>query len=170
MTAQVLLLRGINVGGHGKLPMADLRALLEDLGAGTARTHIQSGNAVVASAVDPEALADGIEADHGFRPGVFALPGAEWHSRIAQRPFPEDPKALHLFFLADDGLPDPAPLQALAADSEKLAVTAGVIWLWAPDGIGRSKLAAGMERAAGQSLTARNWRTVTAITALLDGM
>lgn len=166
MTAQVLLLRGINVGGHGKLPMADLRALLLELGAGEARTYIQSGNAVVARAVEPEALADRIEADHGFRPGVFALSAGDWRHRLAARPFPEDPK-LHLFFSDDPSLPDLTPLQALASPTEEVAATEGILWLKAPDGIGRSKLAAGMEKVSGRCLTARNWRTVTAISGLL---
>lgn len=167
MSAQVLLLRGVNVGGRGKLAMAELRALLEDLGAGEARTYIQSGNAVVARAVDPAAVADRIEAEHGFRPGVFALNAEEWRTRIAARPFEADDKALHLF-LAREGVADLAPLEALAAVTEQVAVREGAIWLWAPEGIGRSKLAKGMERAAGMELTARNWRSVAAVSALLD--
>ncbi len=167
MNAQVLLLRGVNVGGRGKLPMAAFRGILEDLGAGGARSYIQSGNAVVARAVDPVAVADRIEAEHGFRPGVFALDGAAWRARVATPPFEAENKALHLF-LAQGGVADLAPLEALAAGTERVAVREGAIWLWAPDGIGRSKLAKGMERASGMELTARNWRSVAAISALLD--
>ena len=168
MSAQVLLLRGVNVGGHGKLPMADLRALLLDLGGGTVRTYIQSGNAVVARAVAAGAVAGAVEAAHGFRPDVLALSEAEWRERVATRAFAEDPKVLHGFFGADLSLPDMAPLEALKGPSEEIAICPGVIWLHAPDGIGRSKLAAGMEKAAGRRLTARNWRSVAAISDLLE--
>ena len=170
MTAQVLLLRGINVGGHGKLPMADLRAHLLALGAGEARTYIQSGNAVVARSVDPEGLAERIEDAHGFRPDVFAVDAEIWRRRLANSPFPEMiafPKSVHLSFAGDPTLPDLAPLKAIAGPSERVAATEGIVWLWAPDGIGRSKLAASMERLTGRSLTTRNGRTVAAITDLL---
>ena len=168
MSGQVLLLRGVNVGGHGKLPMAALRELAQGIGAGRARSWIQSGNLVVDLPIDPAALAGRIEAEFGFRPAVLAIGAEDWRRRLADRPLPGDPAALHLWFGDDLSLPDLAPLQALAAPDEELAATPGVIWLRAPRGIGRSKLAAAMERTTGRSLTARNWRTVTALTALLD--
>lgn len=171
MTAQVLLLRGINVGGHGKLPMADLRAHLLALGAGEARTYIQSGNCVCRTAVDPDALAERIASAQGFRPMVFARDAEAWRAALAPDPFPDaDPRQVHLFFHGSaDALPA-GPLSDNAAPTERLACTAGVIWLLAPDGIGRSKLAASVEQRAGVPLTARNLRTVRATTALLEGM
>ena len=123
MSAQVLLLRGVNVGGHGKLPMADLRALLSDLGGGTVRTYIQSGNAVVARAVAAGAVAGAIEAAHGFRPDVLALSAAEWRERVASRALAEDSKALHGFFGADLSLPDPGPIEALKGPGEEIAIS-----------------------------------------------
>jgi uncharacterized protein (DUF1697 family) len=68
---------------------------------------------------------------------------------------------LHLFFLATVALePDLASLESLRADSERYALVEDVFYLHAPDGIGRSKLAARVERALGVPATARNWRTV----------
>ncbi|WP_121068334.1 DUF1697 domain-containing protein [Chachezhania antarctica] len=179
MTAQVILLRGINVGGHGTLSMADLKAHLMGLGAERAETYIQSGNAVVTPAVDPEALADRIEAAQGVRPQVFALTAEEWTARVARNPFAArmgtaDPKCLHVFFF-DGAIRDPgadrprlAPFFAVAGPDEEFGHTQGAIWLWAPSGIGRSKLAASMEKLAGIPVTGRNWRTVEAISALVE--
>ena len=169
MSAQVLLLRGINVGGHGKLPMAELRAMLDGLGAGGARTHLQSGNAVCQNAVDVTALADVIEAAKGFRPVIFALDAAEWRARVATNPFPTDPpKALHGFFHDGPAL-DTGPMAPLLTATERLSSHPGILWLHAPDGIGRSKFAAKAERLAGRPVTARNANTIAALTALLDG-
>ncbi|GAB5448957.1 DUF1697 domain-containing protein [Gymnodinialimonas sp.] len=165
MTEQVLLLRGINVGGHGKLPMAELRRLLDELGAGGALTHLQSGNAVCPKPVDTHALAESIETAHGFRPAIMAI--TDWHARVATNPFATDqPKALHGFF--HDGPPlNAAPMQALLSPSERLHATPGVTWLYTPDGFGRSRIATRLERLAGCPVTARNWNTVAAVTALL---
>ncbi|WP_158971007.1 DUF1697 domain-containing protein [Chachezhania sediminis] len=179
MTAQVILLRGINVGGHGKLTMADLKAHLAALGAERVETHIQSGNAVVSPPVDPEALADRIEAAQGFRPHVAAIAAGDWDARMARNPFADrmteaDPQSLHVFFLdgrvADDGTDRPilARFVVLADRDEEFGSTPGALWLWAPSGIGRSKLAAAMETLAGKPVTARNWRTVQAISGMLE--
>lgn len=179
MTVQVILLRGINVGGHGKLPMADLKAHLTALGAEKVETYIQSGNVVLTPAVDAQALADRIEAAQGFRPQVFALSLEDWEARIARNPFADrmasaDPKSLHVFFF-DGEIQDPgsdrprlAPFFQVAAADEEFGYTEGALWLWAPSGIGRSKLATTMEKLAGIPLTARNWRTVEAISALVE--
>lgn len=167
MNAQVLLLRGINVGGHGKLPMADLRDLLDAMGAGGAKTHVQSGNVVCPCAVSPDALAEAIEAQHGFRPHIFAVTAQEWRARVATNPFPTDPgKALHGFFHDGSAL-DTSVMGPILAKSERLSPQSGVLWLHAPEGIGRSKIATAVERLAKRPVTARNWNTVAAITSLL---
>ncbi|UWQ95670.1 DUF1697 domain-containing protein [Rhodobacteraceae bacterium M385] len=166
MSAQVILLRGINVGGHGKLPMADLRGLLDDLGAGGAKTHLQSGNAVCLTPVDTEALADAIEAAHGFRPMILSV--SDWQNRAATNPFPTDtPKVVHGYFHAGPPL-DHTPMQQHLTPNERLHAAPGVTWLHTPDGFGRSKIASRFEHLAGRPVTARNWNTVSAITALLD--
>ena len=169
MTTRILLLRGINVGGRNLLPMADLRALLAGLGATDVRTSIQSGNAVFRHA-DPDAagladrLAEAVERDHGFAPKTLTLAADTLERAIAANPFPEavaEPKSLHLFFLAAS--PEPAGLarlRELAAAGERVAVVDAVLYLHAPAGIGRSKLAAAVEQRLGVSATARNWRTV----------
>lgn len=168
MSAQVILLRGINVGGHGKLPMADLRGLLDDLGAGGAKTHLQSGNAVCLTPVDTETLADAIKAAHGFRPVILSL--TDWPERAATNPFPTDaPKFVHGYFHAGPPL-DLTPMQPHLAPNERLHAAPGVTWLHTPDGFGRSKIATRLERLAGRPVTARNWNTVSAITAVLNAL
>ncbi|MAS41166.1 MAG: hypothetical protein CMK33_05555 [Porticoccaceae bacterium] len=169
------LLRGINVGGRHRLPMAQLRALLEGLGLRQVRTYIQSGNLVFVTPAAPDAaLADAIsraiESAHGFAPHVLLVDEARWRTMVATHPAPDaDGKTVHAFFLdAVPSAPDHARLEALRADSETLTLGESVVWLHAPEGIGRSKLAAGLEQALGVTTTARNAHTVQALTALID--
>ncbi len=102
---RILLLRGVNVGGAGKLPMAGLRGLLDRLGHGPARSHIQSGNAVIFPDAASGALAARISAaiaeSFGFAPGVRVLDLAELQAALGANPFPvtpEEGQKLHLYF------------------------------------------------------------------------
>ena len=169
MKTLVALFRGINVGGRNRLPMRELVAALEGLGLQSIRTYIQSGNVVFQSEEPgPAALADRISAavgeSHGFFPQVLILELDELENAIAANPFPEagdQPKSLHLFFLASvPENPDMQKLESIRIDSERFALKGRVFYLHAPDGIGRSKLAARVERTLGVRATARNWRTV----------
>ena len=170
MTAQVLLLRGVNVGGHGKLPMAELRALLDDLGAAGARSYIQSGNVVCPNAVDVAALADLIEAEFGFRRPIVHFSATEWHATIATNPFhSENPKAVHGFFHGGGAL-QTDPMQPFLGESEWISSHPRVLWLHAPDGIGRSKFAAKVDHLAGRAITARSLKTITAVTEILRNL
>jgi len=160
MQTQIVLLRGINVGGHNKLPMADLVDLLDKLGADNVKTYIQSGNAVMTGGISGDVIADAIEVAYGFRPSVMVFDGAEFDSIAKANPFPEavsDGKTLHIWFTEAAPTFDTVKADALASPSERYSVTGHAIYLHAPDGIGRSKLAAAMEKLAGVSATARNW-------------
>lgn len=165
----ILLLRGINVGGRNRLPMGELVELLEALGLEDVDTYIQSGNVVFRSAgeLSPglgEEIAAAIEDRHGFRPRALLLPAEQLDQAAESNPFPAaeaEPKTLHLFFLGDvPEEPDVESLNELRAPSERFHLVDRVLYLHAPDGIGRSKLAARAERHLGVSATARNWRTV----------
>ena len=113
MTTWIVLLRGVNVGGRNRLPMAALRELLAEVGFENVRTYIQSGNIVVDSADgDRDSVArsvqGAIEGRFGFAPHTFVLDVDAFDAAIAANPFSrgdEDPKAVHFFFLAE---PDPA--------------------------------------------------------------
>jgi len=178
MNRWIGLLRGINVGGANRLPMADLRDELERLGLASVRTYIQSGNVVFDSPHHDtaEALAGrietAIEARHGFRPRVLVLSATRFRGAMEANPFPEgepEPKTLHLFFLA--GTPDEVDLpafQAVVSPTERFHLGDGVFYLHAPDGIGRSKLATRTEALLGVPATARNWRTVTKVWEMVE--
>lgn len=175
MDTYIALFRGINVGGHNKLRMKELRTLLEDLGCQNVRTYIQSGNVVMqCEEDDPQALAARIGAEvqarHGFEPDVLLLELEKMKEAIADNPFPEaesEPRSLHLNFLASTPPdPDMEALENARKKSERFELKGDVFYLHAPDGIGRSKLARNAERWLGVPMTGRNWRTVSRIMAL----
>ncbi|HEY6046578.1 MAG TPA: DUF1697 domain-containing protein [Pyrinomonadaceae bacterium] len=164
------LLRGINVGGKNLLPMKELVAVLGGLGAQQVKTYIQSGNAVFAwKGKDASKLANQIRAEikqgRGFDPHVMVLELEEFERVIQQNPFPAeaetDPKALHAGFLATaPKTPDLKTLESLKSGGERFRLIGRVFYLHAPEGVGRSKLAARTERLLGVPMTDRNWRTV----------
>ncbi len=169
MRTWIALLRGINVGGKHILPMAKLRSDLESLKCANIRTYIQSGNVVFDStAKAPSSLArkisDRIEKQHGFRPRVLLLDREELLAAIDSNPFPQaipDPKSLHFSFLAEPAVePDIQALDKAKSPTESYRLTDRVFYLHAPDGIGRSKLAANAEKYLGVATTGRNYRTV----------
>jgi len=164
--------RGINVGGRNILPMKMLIATLESLGCQNVRTYIQSGNAVFRHEENHASLltrkiAAAVHENHGFEPHIILLTADTLKRAMASNPFPDtetDPSKLHLFFLTSvPENPDLDVLESIKAKSERFVVKRGVAYLHAPDGIGRSKLAARMEKALGVSGTGRNWRSVCKI-------
>lgn len=172
MKKYIALFRGINVGGKNRLPMRELVVLLEDIGLKKVNTYIQSGNVVFSS--DDKNLEDIAEKmsravldHHGFLPKVLVLPVEAFVHAIDENPFPEaedEPKSLHLYFLESEPQ-NPAihDLERIQQRSEQFVLKRKVFYLHAPDGIGRSKLAARVEKSLGVSATARNWRTVTTL-------
>ena len=169
MTIWIGLLRGINVGGKNVLPMNKLAMDLESLKLKNVRTYIQSGNVIFDSSVKTALslstmIGEKIEKEHGFRPQVLVLDGKTLREAIRLNPFPKavsDPKSLHFFFLAEPATdPDIAALDAAKASTESFRLTGDVFYLHAPNGIGRSKLAANTEKHLGVVTTARNYRTV----------
>jgi uncharacterized protein (DUF1697 family) len=169
MSTRILLLRGINVGGNRILPMKDLKELLLSMGLRNVKTYIQSGNVVFDDPDEHGAkLGDEIgtliEGQFGFRPHSLLLGADDLREAAEANPFPEAeaaPQRLHLFFLgAVPDEPDVEKLESVKSPSERFALTDHAFYLHAPDGIGRSKLAANVERILGVPATARNWRTV----------
>jgi len=169
MEQWVVLLRGINVGGHGKLPMADLQALLAAQGAQDVRTYIQSGNAVLRGVKpDISALMDAVAAQFGFRRDAMVLSTARFEAVFAECPFvPLEGKHLHVWFTGPINTPDLSAPLAYAAADEALHIGTEAVYLHAPSGIGRSKLAESLGRYLPPAATARNWNTVLKIRAML---
>ncbi|WP_319530786.1 DUF1697 domain-containing protein [uncultured Cohaesibacter sp.] len=175
METWIALLRGINVGGKNSLPMQDLRSLLEGLGYQDVKTYIQSGNVVFRSGETSAdalsiAIRDAISERFGFAPHIIVLPLEALKTALTDDPYgasAEDKRHVHFFFLAEGAkAADIAKLQALSAASEAFTLTPSVFYLHAPDGIGRSKLAAQAETCLGVATTARNLKSVEAILAL----
>jgi uncharacterized protein (DUF1697 family) len=169
VATRIVLFRGINVVGKRVLPMRELVALLERDGFEAVRSYIQSGNVVLRSRRgSAPALARRIGAlvrsSHGFEPEVLVLGVPELAAAVAANPFAgadDDPKSLHLFFLAAaPPRPDLAALDRLRSGREAFALNARVFYLHTPDGFAGSRLAARAERLLGVAATARNWRTV----------
>lgn len=149
--------------------MKSLTAILEGMGAHKVQTYIQSGNAVFQSAeMNPahlsSQLAAAIKQHHGFEPLTVVLSLPALQKACADNPFPEaedDPQSLHLGFLsAKPQRPDMDKLSGLKKASERFHLGDGVFYLHAPEGVGKSKLAAGAEKVLGVPMTDRNWRTV----------
>jgi len=149
------------------VPREDLVAALESAGARDVAADLQSGNAVFRSDETDASLLSGriragIEVSRGFEPQVLVLRSGEMERAVRSNPFPEsEPKTLHAYFLATSPeRPDLDGLEGIKGDRERFFLGEDVFYLYAPDGIGRSKLAANAERMLGVPATARNWRTV----------
>ena len=175
MKTYIALFRGINVGGNNVLPMKDLVAQLENLGSQNVKTYIQSGNVVFQNKEEDDSLLSNkirtaIKKSHGFEPQVLLLEVEEIEKAVGSNPFPEaesEPKTLHVLFLASTPKnPDLGALESIKSDRERFALKDGVFYLHAPEGIGRSKLAANTEKVLGVAITGRNWRTVRRVVAM----
>ena len=130
MAVWVVLLRGVNVGGAGKLPMAGFRAMLEGLGFGRVETYIQSGNAVFDSdlaAAELEGIIRGGIADRfSFAPECFVLSADEIGAALTDHPFQgAEGNRVHVVFLRETPAPDEGSLRALALTGDGWHVETG---------------------------------------------
>lgn len=168
-----ILLRGVNVGGANPLPMAAWRRNLAGLGFRDPQTLIQSGNAVLGAKGPAQAIAAriaaGLAEGFGIETPVFVLPEARLAAAL-DHPFgaDADPARIQAIFLAERA-PDPdlTRAKALLAPSEALAQRPGLLLLHAPQGVGRSRLAAALPRLLHGPVTARNLRTLGQLLVLL---
>jgi uncharacterized protein (DUF1697 family) len=169
MNIWIALFRGINVGGNNILPTKSLASLIEGLGAKGVKTYIQSGNAAFGhDERNAATLAARIEAAvlkaHGFKPRVLLLTRQELESAARKNPFPEAalvPTSLHVAFLAEaPGNADLDGMNAIKRAEESYVIIDKTFYMYVPNGVGTSKLAARYEKLLGVSATARNWNTV----------
>jgi uncharacterized protein (DUF1697 family) len=177
MSAFVALYRGINVGGKNSVKMESLRAMHEKLGHTNVQSYVQSGNVVFSAKSSAEANAQRMAAafvkEFGFAAKVIVVDAKRWDEIVENNPYAkfaaQDPKLVHAAIC--DGEPSRKGLEALlekTGGSETFAVGKGVLYLYAPDGFGTSKFAAGMEKASGVPITVRNWRTVASLWKLIN--
>jgi uncharacterized protein (DUF1697 family) len=173
----VALLRGINVGRAKRVAMADLRALLGDLGHTDVRTHLNSGNVVLTGDdAEPAAHAARIEAAITARLGLdvrcVVRTGDELRAIVAGHPFADaatngSRMMAHVLATA----PDPALLAAhdpVGLDPENARLGDRVIYQWCPDGLLAAPPVGGFaEKHLGVVVTTRNWNTVTKLAELV---
>ncbi|GAB4299004.1 MAG: DUF1697 domain-containing protein [Ignavibacteriaceae bacterium] len=169
MFTYILLFRAINVGGKNIILMKELTELLSRIGFVNVRTYIQSGNVVLQTNIKnrkqliTEIMRE-MEKKYRFVPEILAFTQIELQKIISSNPFsaaPIEPKSLHIYFLFEKPVnPDLEHLKKLKSDREKFLLKDNVFYLYAPDGVGRSKLAANIEKLLGVPVTGRNLRTV----------
>lgn len=174
MRTYIALFRGINVGGSHILPMKDLKKFLEEIGCEKVQTYIQSGNVVFHSSKIQRSelgreIRDGIRQRFGFEPKIMLLNHAELKKAVYNNPYKtNEGKALHFYFLDSPPVnPDMDRLKTIKSPSEQFTLHKSVFYLYAPEGIGRSKLAAKVEQVIGVAATARNWNTVSKLIAMI---
>lgn len=160
MPAYIALLRAVNVGGTGKLPMTELKAMCEQLGFKSVKTYIASGNVVFRSTkTEPQvkkALESALEAYAGKPVGVLVRTTAEMAAVVAANPFPQAPanKTVAIFL---DSAPPANALETVANQlTEELRLGTREIYGYYPEGQGQSKL----RIPAAKTGTARNMNTV----------
>ncbi|CAL9386495.1 DUF1697 domain-containing protein [Streptomyces sp. enrichment culture] len=178
VTTYAALLRGINVGGSRKVPMAELRTLLEGLGHTGVRTYLQSGQAVFTAARgDEESLAaeltGAVEDRFGFHVDVIVRDHAYLRAVVDACPFPADRlegRQLHATYFSAPVDPERlAGIDAEAHRPEEFRLGDRVLYLYVPDGLGRSKLAEQLARprvTRDLIATTRNWNTVVKLVEL----
>lgn len=166
MPVYVALLRAINVGGTGKLPMAELKALCEGLGFADVSTFIQSGNAIFRDSGDQEEIAARLDAALAERlgkpPGVFLRRPGELAAIVDANPFAAmEPNRVLVSFFAEP-VPEDALYGLLAPDGEEVVVLGREIFVHYPIGSGRSRLKLPILKAG----TSRNINTIVKLAAL----
>lgn len=184
VTGFVALLRGINVGGRNRLPMADLRAIADDCGFESPHTCLQSGNLVFRAASESEspdragdiakALRAAIHEKAGLDIPVLIRAEATWRALVASCPWPDAARdrdrQVHLGLAGTSAPPGAdAALAEYTGDGERVIVLGDAVWIDFAAGVARSKLtSARLDRILGGTVTLRNHRTVLRISALLD--
>jgi uncharacterized protein (DUF1697 family) len=171
------MLRAVNVGGR-RVPMSELRELLNGAGHSGARTYLQSGNVVLETETSPEQLADEarglISERFGFDVPVIVRTLSQLEAVLVHNPFPDGASAPKLYWVSflDTEL-EADRVQWLAgrvAEGEGFTVHGREIYAWLPGGVARSKLATAMAAPAkGVTATARNWNSVRELRAMAAG-
>ena len=174
MNTYLALFRGLNIGGHNKIPMNKLSSVFEGLQCRNIQTYIQSGNVIFDTNRENRNklvsdIQQAVEEASGVIADVFLMTKDELEEVVAKNPFPvEDGKALHFIFMKGPAAsPDMGRLDEYRTDTEEYMLGDKVFYLYAPKGVGRSKLAMNIERCLGVAATGRNWNTVGRLAAMM---
>jgi uncharacterized protein (DUF1697 family) len=182
------LLKGVNVGGRGKVSMQDLRGVFESLGMRDVETYVQSGNVVFKTNKSDatrmrKAIEEKIATDLGMAVTVLIRSAAQLEAVVRDNPFSGragDDAIKHVTFLAEK--PSASKLADLADIPDATKKSFGtdefevdgsertVVYVFCPGGYGRTKLNnTFFEKRLGVGATTRNWRTVTALAEMTAG-
>lgn len=176
MPNYVALLRGINVGKHNRIAMADLRELVERVGYTDVRTHLNSGNVVFSGPSGENRriaaeIEDAIRKELGMDVPVVVRSANEIREIVKNNPFQDhaaDHKTLHVSFLS--ATPDPEAVKALATierGDDDYRVIGDNVYLHYPNKLtGAVFMPDGLDKALNVTATSRNWRTVTKLAAM----
>jgi uncharacterized protein (DUF1697 family) len=174
----VALLRGVNVGGHNLVSMADLCRVVDEAGMSGARSLLQSGNLVFrggakAGAAVERLLEAAVAKRLDLRTDLHVRTAAEWAAIVAANPFVDEaerePSRTFLFAFKEplDGAKVKA-LRAAIPGRERIEAAGRELFAVYPDGMGRSKLTTALiDRTLGARGTARNWNTVLKLAAAI---
>ena len=173
MQKHLALLRGINVGGHRKVPMAELRAVTEAAGFTGVKTYVASGNLLLESNQGGSPLEcileEAIEKHFGFHVDVVVRSQQQWSAYAQGNPFPAESKVspnLVMICVGKEAATDDDVmlLKAKAGDNERVERRQDVLWLYFGNGSGRSKMGTGSSKGV---WTTRNWTTVKRLAEML---
>lgn len=180
MAIYVALLRGINVGGHNKVKMADLKKMFESLGFDSVQTYIQSGNVLFSSSDDEQALRERIERafaeTFGFSSTIVLRTHEELAGIVAGLPYTEQMVAeanaaseafsLYVAMLPEAPLPEAVErLRPYENDKERFHVAGRDIYLLFHHSVRDAKLSANLQKLKTPA-TVRNWNTMNKLVAL----
>ncbi len=181
MKTYIALLRGINVSGHKKVPMSELRELLEELKLNRVKTYIQSGNVVFdAAGKDSSLLAESIEKkiaqQFGFEVAVLVIGLADFKKALEQNPFLQEPgmnpDLLYTTFLATAPAAGPlAKLQEMEPTlaPERLVIKDTIAYVYCSNGYGNTKIHNNfLEKSLKVTGTTRNLKTIRALISLAE--
>jgi uncharacterized protein (DUF1697 family) len=180
MTRYVALLRGINIAGHNRVAMADLRGLAADMGFEHVETVLQSGNLAfdgrpTAGSRLESLMEKALAKRLGLEIAFFVRTGKEVEAIVSGNPFTDEAKSdpAHLVVACVKTAPNRSQVKALEeaiVGREVFRVSGREMYIVYPDGIGPSRLTtAVIERKLGTQVTARNWNTVLKLAALCAG-
>jgi uncharacterized protein (DUF1697 family) len=178
MAAYICFLRGVNVGGKGKVPMAELKTVLEKLGFENVKTVLQSGNVVFTTKAKPQVkkIEDAIEKAFKYRSDVHVLTPAQLRKIIEGNPHPSEVKKdpSHTVAVIVSKAPEKSAaekLAPLASKTEKFVVTPHAVYIYYGDMMAKSKMAGGgLDRALGVRGTVRNWNTLNKMLELAEAL
>jgi len=179
MPAIIAMLRGVNLGPHNRMKMDELRALCASLKLENAKTYLQSGNLVFASnerdlAVLAKKLEDAIDKRFGFRSAVLLRSTPEMRAVVKKNPFARrefDPAKLAVMFLnAELPIETRKQLESIKVGPEELKALPRELYVYFPEGMGRSKLSPAIDRIIKKTGTGRNWNSVINLLVMAEEM